>query len=71
MERKVQPVSKTRISKILNECKFDPKKDKAMSVIADVGNPDYLTTRAIEVLSGKKPNRQMAIGLLALAEAKS
>jgi len=72
-------VSKTQIVKILNDCKFNPRKPGPLKVIADVGNTDYYCRRAIEFIKdakqeelhpGDKENYLTnAIALLALAIA--
>lgn len=69
--------TKTQISKILNDCKFNPKLDGPLKVISDVGNTDYYMNRAVEFITeakslkrcGKSPSLRNAIALLALAVA--
>lgn len=64
-------VSKTQITKILNDCKFNPRVPGPLKVIADVGNTDYYCRRAIEFIKCSTSNDGMknAIALLALAIA--
>ena len=70
MEKQARPVTKTKITKILNACKFDPRKDQTFAIINECGDSKYLESRAIEILKSDG-DRHMAIALLALAEAKS
>lgn len=68
-------ISKTQLSKILNDCKFNPRESGPFKIIADVGNTDYYKTRAIEFITcadgscDSKESLQSAIALLALALA--
>lgn len=69
-------ITKTQISKILNDCKFNPRIPGPAKIIADVGNYEYYIKRAIEILQVTlasedlgESNLQQAIALLALAIA--
>lgn len=71
--------SKTQIGKTLTESKFDPRKQGPLAIVAEIGDPSYAETKAIElILDAKKTlctgttnayhaNIAQAISLLALA----
>lgn len=69
--------TKTQITRILNECKFNPKTPGTLKIIADVGSIEYYQTRAIELIAMcdkvgphlRKERLTRAISLLALAIA--
>jgi len=69
-------INKRTLSAILRESAFDPKTDRLMGIISEVGNLDYYITRAEEELfraekaSGVDTNKHLttAISLLALAK---
>ena len=54
----VSTLSLTRVRKLLDEAKFNPKKTGVMSITADAGNPSYFETRAIEFISEAQITRQ-------------
>lgn len=69
-------MTKTKITKILNDCKFNPRKPGPLKVVADVGDTDYYIKRAIEILTSEantlgkdKEYMKRAISLIALAIA--
>ena len=69
-------ITKTKITQILNACKFNPRIPGPLKIIADVGNTAYYKNRAIEFieqskLSGEKECLERAISLLALAIANN
>lgn len=60
-------VTKTRLSKILRNCIWNPRDPGPMRPIVDVGGTEYYARRAIECIN--RGQYEMAIKLLALAEA--
>ncbi len=69
-------ITKTKITQILNACKFNPRIPGPLKIISDVGNPDYYKNRAIEFIEqsklegcGERECLERAISLLALAIA--
>ncbi len=68
-------ITKTKITQILNACKFNPRIPGPLKIIADVGNNEYYKSRAIEFITGAngiaddKEDLEYAISLLALAIA--
>ena len=60
-------MTKTKISKVLNDCKFDPRKAGSLKVIVDLDNTSYFKCRAIELIKiGNQKSITMAIQLLAV-----
>ena len=68
--------SKTSVSKVLQQCAFDPRASGPMKVIADVQDPMYYQQRAVEIIRNEShrsrnpvavKSLRQAIGLLALA----
>lgn len=47
-------ITKTKITQILNSCKFNPRISGPLKIIADVGNVDYYCNRAIEFIEQSK-----------------
>ncbi len=49
-------ITYTDIRSFLNRCVFNPKKIGPLSIIADVGNPDYFELRACEFIKESQHN---------------
>ncbi len=43
-------ITYTSIKSFLNKCVFNPKKPGPLSIISDIGNPDYYERRATEYI---------------------
>jgi len=45
-------INKTNIGQVLRESAVDPRKNKGIKILIDVGNREYYINRVIELLAG-------------------
>jgi len=76
MQTEPMKINKTNVARILRESIFDPKKDKLMGIVVEIGNYDYYIKRAQELIASisfcrspiqRQNALQTAISLLAIA----
>ena len=54
-------INLTRVRKVLREICFNPKKDRRMLIMTQVGNREYYERRAIELLMSKPGRKEIII----------